>query len=149
MFKSSINPIGNDASGRVARPSPQKMLSNKKKMGSQISLAPMEEEKSYMDNDTKLASKASNHGTFSEKDTKVAANTKKGNDAKTRALVGNCPMNHESNISNVDIPEKRQSSIAGCFGSSGMAASLTGASRAQQRMPKSDKPNNVKYDDVK
>jgi len=49
---------------------------------------------------------------------------KKGTDVKTRELLGSNPVAFSHAISNRQIPATRQAALRGCFGSSGMAASL-------------------------
>ena len=112
--------------------SPQKYFANKKKMGSQVKISSDFTEPSPLDSSA-VKRKAAQMGIFSENEAKLPPSAKKSNSKKARDMVGNCPINHDIKVSNFSLDPRRQTALACIFGSEGMADSMTGANRSQQK----------------
>ena len=100
-------------------------------------------------NEGVIKRKASLHGRMTAQESAAPNNSRAKAPQKIKDMVGNCPIQHDSRPNNFVIPQNRQMSINGCFGSSGMKDSLTGANRSQQKVIGSDKPNNRPIDDIR
>ena len=145
-FKSSINPIVHDSTVSREAVSPVKAFINHKKMGSQIEFGasfntakkPTLEGLGGTGNEAKL-----------EESKFMAVSPQKMNSKKVRDMVGNCPIDHDSSTKHKIISEKRQRAIEGCFGSTLMRGSLTGATRSQQQPERNDKPQAKPIEDIR
>ena len=88
-------------------------------------------------------------GTFSSKEAQAPPVATKMSERKIKDLGGNCPINHEARITHTEVPANRQRAISGCFGSSNMQHSLTGANRSQIKNPGNEKPQSRKMTEIR